>query len=318
MKVFAIFEPLIMHVERDFLKSVDRLTEFVTLLKELYGVIRPAYSDVMITEMMEHDNIEGRRNLIGTDLKRALPNLHWATFLGPEYVNMFGVDRVLTSPVYSAERLPDGGALLLLTKSPLDYLSERRQFEKRRTEAKNHLGLEAFDTGDISHKGKVPIFRFLEEKERLRQQRFTRRRESSESKDDLLSTVRREEWREWIARNRSLALEFAQDLAAGGFKLDFSSDSVRCVDNYVERLRASKTTPNIEFLKKLSAYVAQVVVQETGARFSFDDSDDIPFLRVGGLQVSPLARAQKVLLEGEKFEPWYRYVTEELKINPEL
>src|SRR5947209_19113470 len=115
MKVFAIFEPLIMHVERDFLKSVDRLTEFVTLLKELYGVIRPAYSDVMITEMMEHDNIEGRRNLIGTDLKRALPNLHWATFLGPEYVNMFGVDRVLTTPFYYSAHFADFEYLLCVT-----------------------------------------------------------------------------------------------------------------------------------------------------------------------------------------------------------
>src|SRR5205823_13134419 len=103
------------------------------------------------------------------DWKRVLPNFYWENFLGPEYFNMFGVDKVLSSLFYSAERLPDGGALLLLTKSPLDNLSERREVKKRRTEAKSHLGLEAFDTGDISHKGKVPIFRFLEEKERLRQ-----------------------------------------------------------------------------------------------------------------------------------------------------
>src|SRR6266540_345815 len=318
LKSTSHFEPLLVNVEREFLTATDNLAEFIMLLKDLYGVVHPAYGEAHVEEMKEvHDSPSGRKLSIGFDLKRALPDIYWANFLGPEYVNMFGVDKVLSSPVYSAERLPDGGALLLLTKSPLDYLSERRQFEKRRTEAKNHLGLEAFDTGDISHKGKVPIFRFLEEKERLRQQRFTRRRESSESKDDLLSTVRREEWREWIARNRSLALEFAQELAAEGFKLDFSPKSLQSVDDYVERLRASKATTNIEFLKKLSAYAAQVVVRETGASFSFDESEDIPFLRVGKLQVSPLARAQKAILEGEKFEPWYRYLVEELKSNPD-
>src|SRR2546427_12527998 len=69
---------------------------------------------------------------------------------------------------------------------------------------------------------------------------------------------------------------------------------------------------SMEFLKKVSAYVSQVIIRNTGATWRFQTSDDIPSLWLGDVQISPLARSQKVLLEDETFEHWYRFITKEL------
>jgi hypothetical protein len=312
VKSSALFEPLMIHVERDFLNMPEKLNEFVIMLKKLYDVIHPAYGNVIAEESKnQYDSSSGRKQSIGINLKRALPDIYWGNFLGPEYVQMFGLDRILSAPVHSVERLSDGGAFLKLSESPFDYTSDIRRLEKRKQEVKKYLGIEAFDTGDVTYKGRVPTFRFLEEKERDRQV-FSRKGHFMNDKSDWLSTVRREEWEEWVKENRSLADDFTLEMEAKGLRLDSSRDSLRILDNYIESLRASKLQVDMKFLEKMSAYVTQLIIRETGARLSFGKLDDIPTLRVGGMQVSPLAKGQKAILEDEKLEPWYRFITEEV------
>jgi hypothetical protein len=317
LKSISLFEPLLINVEREFLTDTTNLAEFVKLLKDFYAVVHPAYGEAHIEEMTKlPDSPLGRKWNIGIDLKRALPDIYWANFLGPEYVSMFGMEKVLSAPVHSAEPLPDGGALLILSKSPLDYLSERGEIEKRQFEVKKYLGFEAFDTGDISYKGKVPTFRFLGEKEHEQQQLVARKQRSTEVQSDWLSQVSREEWVKWIENNRSIALELVLEMESKAVKLDFSGESLSMLDNYLERLGLMKVSPSMNFLQKIAAYVSQILIKNLDGRLSFEDSEDIPSLRLGRLQVSTLARAQKVILEGEKFEPWYRYLTEELRSAP--
>src|SRR2546427_259 len=94
--------------------------------------------------------------------------------------------------------------------------------------------------------------------------------------------------------------------------LDYSEESLRKLDEYLHNLNQSESAMSMEFLKKVSAYVSQVIIRNTGATWRFQTSDDIPSLWLGDVQISPLARSQKVLLEDETFEHWYRFITKEL------
>jgi len=306
---FLSFSHVSLNIERGYFETPEIINEFLTVLKELYAILHPAYGDVSLQEMIRsYDHSLGKVK-IGTDINRALPDIYWANFLGPEYVDMFGNQKVFSAPCHSVERLSDGGALLLVSPSPKDYLEDLNGFEKDRERLKNYLGLEAFDTGEINYRGKVPKFRYLEDRQR---NPSAPRTKSSGSRPDMLSQVRREEWENWIRESSSLANEFVQEMGQRGVVLDFSEESLNRLDECVHELSESNMMPSIEFLKKSAAYVAQLVIRNTGAKWTFQESKDVPSLWIGTVQISPLARAQKVIIEHETFEHWYRFITKEL------
>lgn len=78
------------------------------------------------------------------DLQQRIPDLFWATVFGAPYVKMFGLDRMLTVPVYSSRALSDGAVLLQTTENLSDVESHTREFEEVRSKAKSHLGPDAF------------------------------------------------------------------------------------------------------------------------------------------------------------------------------
>ena len=94
-----------------------------------------------------------------------------------------------------------------------------------------------------------------------------------------------------------------------GVKLDFSERSLEALDEYIDRSKKTDVLNSVEFFTKMAAYVAQIIIRNTGAAWSFRGSTDIPSLWLGDVQISPLARAQKVILEDETFERWYQFIT---------
>jgi hypothetical protein len=298
---------LSVHVQRDFLQTPERIEEFLSLARQFYSVVHPAYGFIRTSETVRTYGGPLGSMRVGINLRRAIPDLYWATFLGPEYVNMFGLERVLSTPCHSVEIMSDGGALITLAPSPLDYSNEPTHFEALRERAKKHLGIEAFSEGDIFHIGKVPEFRFLEEK------KFSNAKNAqTELGPDLLSTVSRTEWNKWLDGNRDLALDFAREVPSEFGKFDFSPSSLKQLDDYVQTLRTLHPKSPMGQIKKIAAYVSQVLINQTSAIWSYDETDSIPSLRVGGVQVSPLARVQKALLEGEGIESWHRLLVDEI------
>lgn len=165
---FLNFSQLSLTIEREYFTAPERVSEFLEVLRRFYEILHPAYGDVYLDEMiMSYDHSLGKVK-IGTNIERALPDIYWANFLGPEYVEMFGEKKVFSSPCYSVERLLDKGALLLVSPSPLDRLGDPKEFEKSRERLKEYLGKEAFDTGQPGYQGKLPKFRYLSEKRKSR------------------------------------------------------------------------------------------------------------------------------------------------------
>src|SRR5260370_1425459 len=81
----------------------------------------------------------------------SLRGLFWANFFGPEYVDMWGREKLLAAPCYKVEPLSDGGVLLLLMESPLD--ASKPEYKAKKQELFSYLGEEAF-TGSL-----LPRFR---------------------------------------------------------------------------------------------------------------------------------------------------------------
>jgi hypothetical protein len=82
--------------------------------------------------------------LASKDLKRRIPDLYWATVLGKPYVNMFGKEQLLSTPVYRAEALSQEMVLLQLSKELSDVSDPTDKFSSARQRAVLYLGETAF------------------------------------------------------------------------------------------------------------------------------------------------------------------------------
>ena len=307
VKTSLPFAPLNLRIERGYFVSYERVAEFIEVLKQFYNLLRPAFGSSELREMFRpYDDPLLGKVVPGIDLEHGLPNTGWLIALGPEYVDMFGEGRVKSAPCHSIESLDDGGVLLLLSSSPLDYLRDPKEFDERRNRLKSHLGIEAFDTGEPSFRGKIPRFRFFEKRSKELASGtptgFVRQSSS-------LSALNQDEWKTWIQNNHSIALDFVRVMSLRGVKLDFSERSLEALDEYIDRSKKTDVLNSVEFFTKMAAYVAQIIIRNTGAAWSFRGSKDIPSLWLGDVQISPLARAQKVILEDETFERWYQFIT---------
>jgi|SRR2546425_2760449 len=306
-----------MSIEQDYFSEKGRPEELLNALKELYNVVHPMYGRVSSNETVRWVESPLGKMSLGTALRRALPDIYWANFFGPEYVEMFGSDRVNSAPIHSVESLSDGGALLVLSPSPLDFLKDPGEFERLRLNLKRHLGEEAFDKGWPETQGKVPRFRYDEQwKAEFARWKAEYLRLSPDFKESgYLSNLPHSEWKDWIENNSSIATAFVSEMKAKGLALNFSEQSLYELDDYIDKSGWMKKGASIELVKKLGAYVAQMIIAGNGGKWFFDDREELPSLVIGEVRVTPLARILKVFEEGEKLGPWYTTV---VKIIPRL
>jgi len=114
-------------------------------------------------------------------LRHWLPDILWCTVFGPEYINLFGKERLLSAPAYQAELLNDEAFFLQLTPDLNDLWTNFDTVMNLREKVKRHLGYEAFYQKklhyvwqDIPGKSsiywekagqvyKVPTFNFIED-----------------------------------------------------------------------------------------------------------------------------------------------------------
>ena len=153
---FLMFDHVGMSVDSMWFTSPERLDRFVLVAKGLYmvtgannGYIQNWRSERLVGELTDEHG-----NLLGYDPpgeKWLLKGLFWANFFGPEYVTMFGKDKLLAAPWSKVEELPDGGFLTLVSNSPLD--ASKPEYQTRKKALYAYFGVEAF-TGSL-----LPQFR---------------------------------------------------------------------------------------------------------------------------------------------------------------
>jgi hypothetical protein len=91
--------------------GVDR---FLNVAKQLYAIIGANWGSIR-NDFNEHnfgDVLDSQGTVIANSpptVRWALRGLFWANFFGPEYVDMFGKDKLLSAPCFRVDEQGDGG-----------------------------------------------------------------------------------------------------------------------------------------------------------------------------------------------------------------
>ncbi|PNK59550.1 hypothetical protein [Psychrobacter sp. FDAARGOS_221] len=85
------------------------------------------------------------------DLRHWLDDIYWGTVFGDAYVRLFGMDKILSAPVYKVEQLSDDTVYLQLTENITDSYEKFEEFQKIRQAVKNHLDPMAFYQKDKAY-----------------------------------------------------------------------------------------------------------------------------------------------------------------------
>ena len=92
-------------------------------------------------------------------IKKYLPDAYWAMILGRPYVDLFGLDRILTAPALVVEQLSDEMAYLQLSEDASDVVNKAGMVDDVRSKVKEHLGFGAFFQNGVDDY-QVPRFAF--------------------------------------------------------------------------------------------------------------------------------------------------------------
>jgi len=144
---FIMFDHVGLSIESKWFSGKERLEKLQTVAKDLYtitkansGYIQNWRSERILGETVdEHGNITGFN---APKVRWTLKGLFWANFFGPEYVEMFGRDKLLSAPWHRSEELSDGGLLLFISESPFD--AAKPDYQSLKMKLYSHLGDDAF------------------------------------------------------------------------------------------------------------------------------------------------------------------------------
>ena len=115
-------------------------------------------------EADSHDRDRYRRHvepfvlgLTTHNLREGLPDVPWAMFFGPPYVELFGPERLLNTPAAYVEKLADG-IYVQLTPSVADVAAKRESYLAAQQATREHLDSNAFLSDTSPDRLRVPEF----------------------------------------------------------------------------------------------------------------------------------------------------------------
>lgn len=169
----------------DFTTDAFAWDELPSFVCDVAAVLQPVLAVVHL--LNEHDHAsdvakairvnaadEPAFGIYAKDLATGLPDFYWGMVFGKPYCELFGVERLLTTPAYAVKRLGEALVYVQLTADVNDCEHNHTAVMQARQLAKKHLGFDAFmpDERDslpfkaklmplinklIRHKRKVPL-----------------------------------------------------------------------------------------------------------------------------------------------------------------
>jgi hypothetical protein len=123
------------------------------------------YANSHANQEFEAKNMVLDRNgaeAIGIGLVDYLPGLYWLNYLGPPYVDLIGLDRLLSAPAYEVKEIA-GGVLLALAADAAEWQSA--EYQAREASVIEHIGRKYFfSRWDPGRKTVAPDFRAFRSK----------------------------------------------------------------------------------------------------------------------------------------------------------
>jgi len=94
------------------------------------------------------------------ELKKYIPNLAWGMFFGRPYVEMMGLQKLLSAPAFLVEQWHDG-VYIQVTENIEDTFKNYEEFDGLRTQIKKYLGRQYFFGPELTKdEYRVPNFNF--------------------------------------------------------------------------------------------------------------------------------------------------------------
>jgi len=90
-------------------------------------------------------------SFVDRTLTKCLPDLYWAQIVGPPWVELWGADRIASTPAYRVEEVAPSTWLIQLTPHLADVTDDRDNYVAIRTKAKEHLGEDTFFDRERGH-----------------------------------------------------------------------------------------------------------------------------------------------------------------------
>lgn len=135
----------------DYLSKDDNYEEFIKLCKKIVRKIDPVYGFIT--------NYSLPNSRAPYNLNIRLPEIRWMNFYGKPYVEMFGKEKLLSTPCYKAEVVTEDIIVIQATENLFEDVPD-----EVKTNIKMHLGEDAFVWGNKPVRGykdgKVPEFDF--------------------------------------------------------------------------------------------------------------------------------------------------------------
>lgn len=145
------FNVMLFSVGIDFLKQGKNYEEFSKLYKEIIRITEPVYGDITNFTLPNWG--------APLNLKIRLPEIRWMNFYGKPYVEMFGKEKLLSTPCFKAEAITEDIIAIQATENLFENIPD-----EVKTNIKMHLGKDAFVWGNKSiwtyKDSKVPKFDF--------------------------------------------------------------------------------------------------------------------------------------------------------------
>ncbi len=118
------YQTFLMWINEKYFTQETSIKNFLKFSISLYEVLTPDYGSIHQTNdainLATVQHVKFGKTVLPIDLKKGLPNIYWANFFSPVFVDLIGKQKLLDAPVYERMDLPNGGLLLITSPSPLN------------------------------------------------------------------------------------------------------------------------------------------------------------------------------------------------------
>jgi hypothetical protein len=287
------FNTMNISVEDRYFDPPDQTIQFLDLCLAFYDLLHPAYGLVHSTK----DKLKSRtvldsqygETILPTNLSKGLPGIYWANFLGPEYVRMFGKQRLISSPNFHLQELHDDGILIVTSQTPLNPSS--RDSRLARSELREFLGEDAFYPSQAIST-RVPEFRFDVPPIRIAQDMSV--------VHDINMKNKKAKSQNFINNVEEYATLLVTELAEQGIELDASKSSLHMLDRALGQKRDRRETMDPFSIRLFAAYAGETIRQALDGEWLVDETTGEAAVQIKGARIYPLARVFKFLESEEK------------------
>ncbi len=290
-----------MMLAEDRIQSQEDTARLISLIKEMFVLLKGTYAIMWLQGV---EDPPSQQYPLWPTIFRSLHGIRWMTIFDKQYVDMFGKDKVLSAPCHRVEELPGGGALLLVTPTAEEMMTDEG---RRKAEAvKDHLGRQYFvdpksdwKPGEHDYRQRpTPDFDIL---------KMPDPNADGEYVFMDIHEIHTPDPEGFMTSVPSIVDNLKTRLSTEAGKLDCSLDSLKIVDAFLQS-KYDSNAPYDEWcsddvLKELAAYSGEVARHESKGTWQVaKDGEDAPapliVAKGKGRPFDPVASANEVLTDG--------------------